>query len=107
MHGEMVAMGLITMLALENDMEQLEKVARFCAIVGLPNNFDQLALDLECQSDLEKIAEMTCQQWFTHNEPFEVTPSKVIQAMKTGHLIGKRIADELGNAAFERIHKAN
>jgi hypothetical protein len=50
---------------------------------------------------------MTCQQWFTHNEPFEVTPSKVIQAMKTGHLIGKRIADELGNAAFERIHKAN
>jgi glycerol dehydrogenase len=104
MHGEMVAMGLMTMLALENDEIELERVAKFFAQVGLPNNFDQLTLDLENQRDIESIANMALQQWFTHNEPFEVNLENLISAMKRGHLAGKKIEKEYGKSAFDFLH---
>jgi len=45
LHGEMVAMGLLTQLTLEQSLDECEQVARFCAEIGLPTHLAQLSLD--------------------------------------------------------------
>jgi len=104
MHGEMVSMGLLTMLVLEERADEHEKAARFCARVGLPINFDQLRFDLSDKQSVEAVAEKALSQWFLHNEPFEVTSEKIVAALQAVHLKGKVWAQEEGQVEFDKFH---
>jgi len=105
MHGEMVSMGLLVMLCLEDKLDDAKQVAIWSSKVGLPINFNQLKLPEFPDDPLMSIfTETALKQWFTHNEPFPVTAEKIINAMKQAHLLGLQIEKEVGRTAFDCYH---
>jgi len=97
-HGEKVAFGIMTQLALEAwDDEEIEKFARFCIHLGLPVTFAECGLGNASEEDLIKISELACKEGETiHNSVVPVNPTIVLDAMKT--------ADELGRK-YHEIYK--
>lgn len=107
LHGEMVAIGLLTQLALEERMEEARRVAEFMAQVGLPVHLGQLSLDLD--DDAEALAgAMAAAMMFPiiHNEPLEVTPELLLAALSRAHELGIEVAASAGNAAYRELHAA-
>lgn len=81
-HGEMVAVGLVTMLVMEGDVSEAQRVMTFFAQVGLPFSFEQLVVDLENIDQINKVLSAALDQWFTHNEPFPVNRDNLLASMK-------------------------
>lgn len=98
MHGEKVAFGLLAQLMLESQPQRLvEEVLTFAGDVGLPTTFADIGIDSPGEELLQRIAERATVPGETiHNEPMEVTPRLVIEAM--------RKADTVGNV-FHRSHR--
>jgi glycerol dehydrogenase len=109
-HGEMVAIGLLTMLSLELNeglpgrTEELEKVARFNCTVGLPATLAQVHFDINDTDALETVQRTMLRCWFCHNMAFEVTAERITAALKTVDAKGKAIVEELGSVAYEELH---
>lgn len=89
-HGEKVAFGTLAQLVLENAaMLEIEEVIDFCVKVGLPVTLAQVGLKELPGEMLERIALRAIQPGESiHNEPFEVTSTRVADAILK--------ADELG-----------
>ncbi|WAA12158.1 glycerol dehydrogenase [Fervidibacillus halotolerans] len=92
-HGEKVAFGILTQLVLENrDMEEIEKVAKFCKDIHLPITLEQLHITEQVEEKIRKVAEVTCAEGETiHNMAMDVTPDDVYAAILAADEIGKRI----------------
>jgi len=90
-HGEKVAFGTIAQLVLENSpMEELEEVIDFCLDVGLPVTLKDLGIEEVKESDIKKVAEVSCAENETiHNMPFKVTPEDVYNAIMGADALGK------------------
>ena len=90
-HGEKVAFGTLTQLVLENsDMDTLADIYDFCISVGLPVTLAQLGLSDVTDDKLMNVATAACSPSDTiHNLPFEVTPEKVVAAIKAADSYGK------------------
>jgi len=110
LHGEMVSMGLLTMLCMEDTMglpgrkEELEKVGAFLVSVGLPVNFEQIHFDPNDAASIETFTKVALSQWFCHNEPFEVTKDIIIAAFKRADETGKALVAKHGDAPYKAIH---
>jgi len=89
-HGEKVAFGTLTQLALENaPMEEINEVLTFCKSVGLPTNLHDMGVKELNIDALREVAEASCAEGETiHNMPFEVTPELVLSALLTAHKLG-------------------
>jgi len=96
-HGEKVAFGVITMLMLEErPARQIEEVVDFCLEVGLPVTLGDIGLEGVSREELEKVADLACAEGETiHNEPFEVYPEMVVDAMLAADAFGGQRRDEL------------
>jgi glycerol dehydrogenase len=83
MHGEKVSFGVVSMLMLEQrPMAVVDEVFDFCLAVGLPIRLADIGLDGVSRDELFKVAELACAEDETiHNEPFEVHPAMVVDAM--------------------------
>ncbi|CAE7668602.1 gldA, partial [Symbiodinium microadriaticum] len=90
MHGEMVAVGLVTMLLLENDSEEALRVMNFCASVGLPHSYDHLRVDLADVDNVTKVTSAALAQWFTHNEPIVVDHENLLMSMVAVNELAKQ-----------------
>jgi glycerol dehydrogenase len=92
LHGEKVAFGTLVQLVLEGKpVPEIEEVLRFGCEVGLPVTLDQLGLGGLAGEPLERIAARATAQGETiHNEPFEVTPDQVADAILAADAIGRR-----------------
>ena len=93
MHGEKVAFGVLVQLMLESKPESvLEQVLAFSKSVGLPITFEEIGLGRNPSSDtLEQIARRSTAPGETiHNEPFEVRPEFVVEALRAANSAGKR-----------------
>jgi glycerol dehydrogenase len=90
-HGEKVAFGTITQLVFENvPLDELEEVIDFCIEVGLPVTFKELGIEAVSDDKLFAVAEAACAESDTlHNMPFEVTPAKVVAALKAADAYGR------------------
>lgn len=90
-HGEKVAFGVISMLVLEErSTEVLDEVVDFCLLVGLPVCFADIGLEDVSRSDLETVAAAACAEGETiHNEPFDVYPEMVVDAMVAADAYGR------------------
>jgi len=90
-HGEKVAFGVLTQLALENvSEEELEEVLGFCVEIGLPVTFKELGITEVTDEKLMAVATAACAPSDTlHNMPFEVTPEKVCAALKAADAYGR------------------
>jgi len=106
LHGEMVAMGLLTHLCLEGEPEEARRVGRFFAKVGLPVHLGQLSLDPNgLESEIDEIIGEALKIFFLHYEPFEVTPARLKQALMEAHRLGIGVTQELGEEAYRSLHE--
>lgn len=90
MHGEMVAMGVLAQLMLEDSAEEADKAARFFVAVGLPVSLKQLDLSVDNQAELQAVVAAAMAFPFIANMPFEVSADTLLAAMVA--------ADELGRS---------
>lgn len=84
LHGEKVAFGTVTQLALENRPdEEIIDVIRFCRQVGLPTSLADLGLATVTDERLMAAAIETCKPDDTMgNMPFPVEPADIVAAMR-------------------------
>jgi glycerol dehydrogenase len=98
LHGEKVSFGLLTQRVLETKpREVLERVLGFATEVGLPITLAEIGLRELPKDDLHRIAvRSTAANESIHNEPFEVRPDMVADAITA--------ADALGRAWKKQTH---
>jgi len=114
MHGEMVAMGLLTMLVLEKKhglpgtrqqrADELAKVGRFLCAVGLPVSHAQVHFDAGDSASIETFLDVTLSQWFCHNEPFDVNADMIKEAFMEVDQVGRGLIEQYGDEAYRSIH---
>lgn len=104
LHGEMVAMGLMTHLALEGRNDEAERLAEFLCAVGLPAHLGHVSLDPAQTDDLAAIMTGASQMWFLAYEPVPVTQDAMIGAMIAADQIGKAAARRVGDTAYRALH---
>jgi glycerol dehydrogenase len=90
-HGEKVAFGLLVQLVLEGaPRATVAEVLGFSAEVGLPITLAGIGLDQLTRDQLEPIARRATATGETiHNEPFEVTPEMVADAILAADALGR------------------
>jgi glycerol dehydrogenase len=90
-HGEKVAFGLLVQLVLEGTPRAtVEEVLRFSTRVNLPITLAGIGLDGLTRDRLDPIARRATAPGETiHNEPFEVTPDMVADAILAADAVGR------------------
>ena len=91
LHGEKVAFGLLTQLVLEGKPRSLiERVLVFASEIGLPITLAEIGLAELSKETLNKIAvRATAENDTMHNEPFEVRPDMVADAILATDALGR------------------
>ncbi|MFM2093097.1 MAG: hypothetical protein RIS70_221 [Planctomycetota bacterium] len=91
LHGEKVSFGLLTQLVLEGQPRSvLHQVLKFATDVGLPITLEQIGLKQLTTEQLAKIAaRSTIEGESIHNEPFDVKPDMVADAIMAADSIGR------------------
>ncbi len=94
-HGEKVNIGTLTQLVLEGrETDAIHDLIEFSLAVGLPVSLADIGLTEPSKSELQTIAEATCEPFETiHNEPFEVTPQAVRDALVTADRLAREYTD--------------
>jgi glycerol dehydrogenase len=90
-HGEKVAYGLLVQLVLEGQPRSvLEQVLAFAGEVGLPMTLAQIGLTDLPRELLQQVASRATAKGETiHNEPFEVRPDMVADAILAANALGE------------------
>ena len=91
LHGEKVAYGLLVQLILEGQPRSVvETVLDFASQVGLPITLEQIGLHDLPKDLLQQIASRATAKGETiHNEPFEVRPDMVVDAILAADALGR------------------
>jgi glycerol dehydrogenase len=105
LHGEMVAMGTLTQLAMESRTDEAVRVAEFFASVGLPVHLGQMSLNTSDTSALNTIVEGALAFPFIENMPLAVDAEAVRSAILNAHDLGLSAAAKVGDAAYRRLHR--
>lgn len=103
LHGEMVAMGTMAQLAMQQS-DDAEKVARFFARVGLPIHLGQISLSPRSRGDLDAVIEAAVARPIAHHMPMPVTHDSVLEAVLSAHEFGLAIAEDVGDTSYRRLH---
>jgi len=104
LHGEMVAMGTLAQLMMEERHSEAKKVAQFFSDVGLPIHLGQLSLAPTDTAALETIVEAALTFPFMSNMPMAVDADMVRQAILGAHALGRQISEEYGDESYRRLH---
>lgn len=106
LHGEMVAMGLLTQLVAEGNSDEARRAARFFCSVGLPVNLEQISLAPDRRAALASVVEVAIGSSLTQNMPFEVTHERLLDAVIAAHQLGREVAALEGDTAYRRLQAA-
>lgn len=100
-HGEKVAFGTLASLFLTDQPgETIDEVYAFCRSVGLPTRLADLKLENVSDADLQRVAEKTCAKGESiHNEPLEITPAKVLRAIRAADSHGAKLGGSVSGAS--------
>jgi len=104
LHGEMVAMGLLTQLVIESREDEARQVAEFFARVGLPIHLGQFGLSAQDPARLRPVMEMAMMLPIVMNEPFTVTEDTLLAACQQAHGLGMDVAQRMGDASYRALH---
>jgi glycerol dehydrogenase len=90
MHGEKVAFGVIVQLMMESKARSVvDEVIEFSVSVGLPVTFAGVGIHDASKELLDRIAiRSTARGETIHNEPFEVHPPMVVDALRAANEAG-------------------
>jgi glycerol dehydrogenase len=93
LHGELVAIGVLTQLVMEKRMEEAQQAARFFKAVGLPLHLGQLGFDpVRRGAELNDIVQSSLGVFFIRYEPFELTPDLLKAAILEADAFGRAMA---------------
>ena len=82
LHGEMVAIGVLTQLVLEKDVDEYERALALFKKLGLPVRLGEIGLDADRDAEaLKTVASVAVGIPIIGNEPFEVTAGDIHAAM--------------------------
>jgi glycerol dehydrogenase len=87
LHGEIVALGVLTLLTYDEQFEQRDRILRFNQSIGLPITFDDIDAT---EDDFETIANKAINVVEWKYVPGTPTKEKFIQAMKDVNAIGRQ-----------------
>lgn len=104
LHGEMVAIGILTQLMLENDQAEAERCARFFAEVGLPVSFAQIGFSLGDEASVATAIEGTLGFPFIANMQVEVSDASLRKAFAEVEQLGSTLMSELGDQPYRDLH---
>ena len=104
MHGEMVAIGLLTQLVLEKNVDEARKVAGFFANVGLPVHLGQISLSLDNEAQIRGVMEAAMMLPFVANEPFAASTESLITAAAQAHELGLDVSQSTGDVPYRALH---
>jgi len=104
LHGEMVAMGVIAQLMMEDDEVEANRVARFFARVGLPVSLSQMSLASRDSAALDAVVEGARGFAAFRNLPFKVTPEKIKAGLIRADELGQIVTRETGDDAYRALH---
>jgi len=102
LHGEMVAMGVLTQLMLESDREEAARVAQFFANVGLPVHLGQLGLAPRDEDALDALIAGAAAFPYLSNMPFEVDTRSLRKALLAADQFGRDFVDQERDLAVAR-----
>jgi glycerol dehydrogenase len=103
LHGEMVAMGLLTQLVAEGNLDEARRAARFFCAVGLPVTLEQISLAPDRKTELARVVEVAIGSSLTQNMSFEVTHESLLGAVIEAHQLGREVSAVEGDAAYRRL----
>ena len=103
LHGEMVAMGTLAQLAMENS-EDLQKVTKFFIDIGLPVNLEQLSMHPLEQFEIDKVIDAAFKNPLIQRMKFEVTRDLILQSIKKADDLGTSFVKQYGDEAYKRLH---
>ena len=106
LHGEEVAMGTLTQLVLEGQLDDARRVATFFAAVGLPIHLGQVSLDAGARVAIDTLVEGTMAWPFTPNMPMPISAEMVRSAILGADALGRSVQQAAGDAAYRRLHAA-
>ncbi|MCH9752458.1 MAG: glycerol dehydrogenase [Alphaproteobacteria bacterium] len=91
-HGEKVAIGVLAGLFLSDQTSaRIDEVYDFCLDVGLPVTLSDIGLKPVTDEKLNTIAAAACAPGETiHNEPHDISPERVVWALKVADAEGRR-----------------
>ncbi len=86
LHGEVVSLGVLCLLQFDGQTEELERLMKFNASIGLPVCFDDVEIE---ESEFDKVAEkfVTTREWSIR--PAGITVEAFLQAMKDTNQKGR------------------
>lgn len=92
LHGELVAIGIMTQLIMEKRMDETKQAARFFKDVGLPLHLAKLGFDpLQRGPELDNIVQHSLNVSFIRYEPFEITHDSLKAAILEANEFGKNV----------------
>jgi glycerol dehydrogenase len=104
LHGELVSIGLVSHLILENEADEAKRVARLLTELGLPVRLKQLQLDIHTDAKaLLEAMKASMNVPFASNEPFKITPEKLFSALREADRLGTEIVAEIGEIPFRKL----
>ena len=103
LHGEMVAVGLLTQLVLEEKGAEARRAAEFFARVGLPVHLEQVSLSPGDAAALDTVVQTALTVPFVANEPCAVTRKNLLAAALGAHALGKEVSRVVGDAAWRAL----
>jgi len=104
-HGELVGIGILIQLLLEEKADEAQKVGTFLAKVGLPVHAGQLALDPDRHASAIQSAMVGAVATpLIEAEPFPVTSAQLMNTFTRAHRLGLRISRDIGDEAYRRLH---
>ena len=87
----------------EGDHEARD-AAEFLAEIGLPVHLGQISLDLKRDAEgLQTAMAVAASFPFIRNEPFEVTPESLFEALSRAHELGLEVTESVGDAAYREL----
>ena len=104
LHGEMVAMGVLTQLMIEGDVDEANKAAEFFAKVGLPIHLGQLSVEVSDTASLNLLAKETSEYATVANMPMEITKAVALRGVIAAHDLGSKVAGKIGDSAYQSLH---
>lgn len=80
LHGEVVALGVLICLLYDGQNDEFRRVRDFCEQVGLPVHLQDIDISEET---MDKLVPMVCGMSDVRHYPYEITPEKLREALKT------------------------
>lgn len=105
LHGELVGIGLVAQLLMEDEQREADRISRFLATIGLPASVSQFSLDIE--KDAQSLKDAAAEAINSHladSEPFPVKPEMLYKALREAHFLGVKNIGELGDNAYRNLH---